>query len=92
MLRQVSAPAELESTETIDLGGKMVLPGLIDSHMHIESSLITPRRFAEAVLPWGTTSILSDPHEVGQCCRSGRCALDDSRLAALAIAYFELDS
>ncbi len=58
-------PAEIEATETHDLGGAMLLPGLIDSHMHIESSLITPRRFAEAVVPWGTTTILSDPHEVG---------------------------
>ena len=45
--------------------GRIVMPGLIDSHMHIESSLLTPRRFAEAVLPFGTTTILSDPHEVG---------------------------
>ncbi|MBW6455700.1 MAG: amidohydrolase family protein, partial [Trueperaceae bacterium] len=35
-----------------------------DAHMHIESSLVTPRRFAEAALPWGTTTVLQDPHEV----------------------------
>ncbi len=60
-----SVPGGIRATETIDLAGRIVLPGLIDSHMHIESSLLTPRRFAEAVLPWGTTTILSDPHEVG---------------------------
>lgn len=37
---------------------------MIDAHMHIESSLITPRRFAEAALKCGTTTILQDPHEV----------------------------
>ncbi|MFQ3619556.1 MAG: adenine deaminase C-terminal domain-containing protein [Spirochaetales bacterium] len=44
--------------------GRYLCPGLIDSHMHIESSLLTPRRFAEAVLPHGTTTVLADPHEV----------------------------
>ena len=59
------APGGIHATETLDLGGRIVMPGLIDSHLHIESSLLTPRRFAEAVLPFGTTTILSDPHEVG---------------------------
>ena len=59
------APGGIRAVETIDLAGRIVMPGLIDSHLHIESSLLTPRRFAEAVLPWGTTTILSDPHEVG---------------------------
>jgi adenine deaminase len=55
---------ELPARERIDLGGAIVQPGLIDVHMHIESSLVTPRRFAEAALPWGTTTVLQDPHEV----------------------------
>ncbi|MCY3976917.1 MAG: amidohydrolase family protein [Chloroflexi bacterium] len=59
------APGGIRANETLDLAGRIVLPGLIDSHLHIESSLLTPRRFAEAVLPFGTTTILSDPHEVG---------------------------
>ncbi|MYD10362.1 MAG: adenine deaminase [Chloroflexi bacterium] len=59
------APAGIRAAETHDLAGRIVAPGLIDSHLHIESSLLTPRRFAEAVLPFGTTTILSDPHEVG---------------------------
>jgi adenine deaminase len=57
-------PDELPADERVDVGGAVVLPGLIDAHMHIESSLVTPRRFAEAVLPWGTTTVLQDPHEV----------------------------
>jgi adenine deaminase len=58
-------PPSLDADDVRDVNGQIIAPGLIDSHMHIESSQITPRRFAEAVLPWGTTTILSDPHEVG---------------------------
>lgn len=57
-------PAKLRATNELDAGGQYLAPGLIDSHMHIESSLVTPRRFAEAALPRGTTTILTDPHEV----------------------------
>ncbi len=41
-----------------------ILPGFIDSHIHIESSMLTPSRFAEAVVPHGTTAVISDPHEI----------------------------
>lgn len=41
-----------------------ILPGLIDAHIHIESSMLTPSRFAETVIPHGTTSVVSDPHEI----------------------------
>ncbi len=57
-------PAGLQALETRDLGGCRVTPGLIDAHMHIESSLLTPRRFAEAALPHGTTTVMTDPHEL----------------------------
>lgn len=56
--------AGLSIAERRDLGGAHVQPGMLDVHMHIESSLVTPRRFAEAALPHGTTTILQDPHEV----------------------------
>ncbi|MGH2382106.1 MAG: amidohydrolase family protein, partial [Candidatus Limnocylindria bacterium] len=49
---------------TIDGQGRVAVPGLVDSHMHIESSLVTPAAFAAAVLPRGTTTIAEDPHEV----------------------------
>jgi adenine deaminase len=61
---EAPAPDALPARERVDAGGAVVLPGLIDAHMHIESSLVTPRRFAEAALPWGTTTVLQDPHEV----------------------------
>jgi adenine deaminase len=57
-------PANVNAREKRDLGGRVMLPGLIDSHMHIESSHVTPRRFAQAVLPHGTTTVLADAHEV----------------------------
>ncbi|MDJ0388088.1 adenine deaminase C-terminal domain-containing protein [Roseomonas sp. E05] len=45
--------------------GRIIAPGLIDTHMHVESSMVTPRRYAETVLPQGTTTICWDPHELG---------------------------
>lgn len=48
----------------IDIDGKFVSPGFIDSHVHIESSHLTPVNFARAVLPKGTTTIIADPHEI----------------------------
>ena len=53
-----------EALETLDARGGIVLPGLIDGHVHIESSALTPPRFARAVLPFGTTSVVADPHEI----------------------------
>lgn len=51
--------------ETVyDGQGRYLIPGLIDSHMHIESSMMTPRNFAKAVIPHGTTTIIHDPHEI----------------------------
>lgn len=57
-------PVELAANRVIDLGGAFLVPGLIDAHMHIESSLLTPRWFSEAALPHGTTAVLADAHEV----------------------------
>ncbi len=57
-------PSDASASYVHDLNRRMLAPTLIDSHMHIESSLITPRRFAEAVLPFGTTAVLADPHEI----------------------------
>lgn len=56
-------PARL-ARRTLDAGGRLIVPGLVDSHLHIESSLVTPPAFAEAVLLAGTTTVAEDPHEV----------------------------
>jgi len=58
-------PYELTARETIDVRGQIVMPGLIDSHMHLESTLLTPAELARLVVPHGTTATLSDSHEVG---------------------------
>src|SRR3954454_4348286 len=51
-------------TEVLDAGGAYLVPGLIDTHMHVESAMVTVARFAEAVLPHGTTTVLIDNHEI----------------------------
>lgn len=50
--------------EVVDLSGRYLVPGLIDAHVHVESSLATPPEFARAVVPRGTTTVVSDPHEI----------------------------
>ena len=50
--------------ETLDLDGAWMIPGLIDAHMHIESTQLSPVEFASAVLPHGTTTVIADPHEI----------------------------
>lgn len=54
----------IEAAESFDGGGGLLIPGFIDSHLHIESSMLTPAHMAEAVLPQGTTTLITDPHEV----------------------------
>lgn len=53
-----------EARETVDTTGRVLAPGFIDAHVHIESSLAVPREFARAVVPRGTTTVVSDPHEI----------------------------
>ncbi len=55
---------EYEGKEEIDIGGKVICPGLIDGHIHIESSMISPSEFAKAVAPHGTAAVIADPHEI----------------------------
>lgn len=50
--------------QEIDMAGKTVVPGLIDAHVHIESSMVSPGIFARKVLPCGTTTVIADPHEI----------------------------
>ncbi|MGD1992283.1 MAG: adenine deaminase [Anaerolineae bacterium] len=60
----VGVGSNYKAKEEIDLGGRYVCPGLIDGHVHIESSMVTPPQFARAVVPRGTTSVVADPHEI----------------------------
>ena len=52
----------------IDMKGRYVAPGLIDSHQHMESSMVTPEQVARILLPHGTTTIIADPHEIANVC------------------------
>jgi adenine deaminase len=53
-----------DGKERLDIKGKYLTPGLMDAHVHIESSLLTPAEYARAIIPHGTTSVFIDPHEI----------------------------
>ena len=55
---------EYSGSVEVDVSGKIVLPGFVDAHIHLESSLVSPTEFAKAVLPHGTTTVITDPHEI----------------------------
>ena len=55
---------DYEGEQVIDLKGAYLTPGFIDGHVHIESSMMLPHRFAQAVVPAGTTTVVTDPHEI----------------------------
>lgn len=61
---RIAGYGNYSAEEIIDLRGKRVIPGLIDGHVHIESSLLTPAEYARAVIPHGTTTVFADPHEI----------------------------
>ncbi len=56
---------DYQGKEVLDLKGAYIAPGLIDGHVHIESSMLTPSEFAKIIMPKGTTTIIADPHEIG---------------------------
>lgn len=55
---------QYEGSQEIDVRGRYVCPGFMDGHFHIESSMLSPRKLARAVVPRGTTTIVADPHEI----------------------------
>jgi adenine deaminase len=60
----VAGLGEYEGREVIDAGGRYVVPGLIDAHVHVESSMLMVDEFVRLVLPHGTTAVVADPHEI----------------------------
>lgn len=56
--------SDYDGIETVDVSGLILLPGFIDGHMHIESTKLMVDEFARAALPWGTTTVVLDPHEI----------------------------
>ena len=59
---------QYDGNKNIDLSGKYMAPGLIDSHIHIESSMLSPEEFSKVIVPRGTTTIIVDPHEIANVC------------------------
>lgn len=59
---------DLDADVVIDLNNKILCPGFIDGHVHIESSMLTPYEFSKVVIPHGTTTIIADPHEIANVC------------------------
>ncbi len=66
-----------------DMTGLVVLPGFIDSHVHIESSMLSPEEFASLVVPRGTTTVIADPHEITNVC--GMAGLEYIYKASLSV-------
>ena len=62
---------EYSGLTEVDVSGKIVAPGFIDAHIHLESSLVSPASFARAVIPHGTTTVITDPHEIANVCGVG---------------------
>ena len=60
----VAGLGEYEGEETIDASGRFVVPGFVDAHVHLESSKLLPDEFARLIVPLGTTTVVSDPHEL----------------------------
>lgn len=65
---------EYEGKKEVDVSGAYICPGLIDGHVHIESSMVTPQEFANVVVPHGVTTVIADPHEIANV--SGKDGID----------------
>lgn len=80
---------DYKGEEEIDMKGKYIVPGFIDSHVHIESSMISPCEFAKTVMPFGTTTLIADPHEIANVSglKGIEYMLDKSKEALIHIYY-----
>ena len=62
--KRIAGIGQYEGEQTIDLDGKYICPGFIDAHIHIESSMLSVPEFAKVVVAHGTTTVITDPHEI----------------------------
>jgi len=60
----IAGVGDYHGAREIDMTGKIIAPGFVDAHVHIESSMVAPSIFAKKVLPCGTTTVIADPHEI----------------------------
>ena len=84
---------EFTAKKVEDANGRYVIPGLIDAHIHIESSMLPPSRFSQILLPHGITSVITDPHEIVNVSgtKGMQFMLEDAKNALMDI-YFMLPS
>jgi adenine deaminase len=80
---------EYEGIREIDAKGKFILPSFIDSHVHIESSMLTPFEYAKTVIPFGVTCVVADPHEIANVCgeRGIKFMMDSAKNSVLDVLY-----
>ncbi|MER2106054.1 MAG: adenine deaminase [Solibacillus sp.] len=85
----IDPDGKYEAAREEDAGGRYCIPGLIDAHIHIESSMLTPEQFSRIILPHGVTTVISDPHEIANVAgRDGLSyMLDEARQAVMDIFY-----
>ncbi|UTR13890.1 adenine deaminase [Salipaludibacillus sp. LMS25] len=78
-----------EGKEEVDAKGKYVVPGLIDGHVHIESSMVPPHKFSDVVVPHGVTTVITDPHEIANVTGTDgiQFMLDDSEGVPLDVLF-----
>ena len=84
---EIVALAEREADRRIETG--YITPGLIDAHVHLESSMVTPTRYGEAVVPRGVTGVIHDPHEIANVLGEDgvRAVIRDARQTPLKIRF-----
>ena len=85
----IAGIGQYRGREEIDACGCFALPGFIDSHIHIESSMVTPEEFSRLLAPRGTTTVIADPHEIVNVCGLGGLSymLGAAEKAALDIKF-----
>ncbi len=76
-----------ENTQVVDADGMYLVPGLLDAHMHIESGMVTVTEFVRAVVPWGTTGMFVDPHEIANVfgLKGVRLMVDEARVQPIHV-------
>lgn len=85
----IAGTGSYEGKETLDAQGLYALPGLIDAHIHIESAFVTPEEISRLLVPFGTTTIIADPHEIANVAgiQGINYMLEAASQAALHIEY-----
>jgi adenine deaminase len=68
LIAAIGEPGSYSGIETVDAGRQYVVPGFIDSHIHIESSFLSPPELCKLLVPRGTSTIIADPHEIVNIC------------------------